>query len=248
VAVVIEGVDYSWGRPGAPALIRAGKHFACRYVSLTNNGKNMTSSEIKVLSLLGIKTVTNWEWDTHDVLTSRSTAADYAQRAQKMAVGAGMPGGRPIYFSCDFDIQPHQYAQAAAWFDAIKAVLPVNLIGVYGGYNIVEYLFSHKLVAWGWQTYAWSYGKWSKYAQIQQYSNGHTIGGADVDLDRAMVPDYGGWTHTSVHSAPDDPLAGIDQSTTSWDYHGIIDSAGKDMTTKASTLKSITKAINGLRQ
>src|SRR5206468_7721015 len=54
---------------------------------------------------------------------------------------------------------------------------------------------------WGWQTYAWSGGKWDARAQIQQYSNDHVINGVGCDYNRAMADDYGQW-RVGVSPAP----------------------------------------------
>ena len=45
----IEGVDYSFGRPGGAALAKAGKVFAARYLEYShspNAGKFLTSDEV----------------------------------------------------------------------------------------------------------------------------------------------------------------------------------------------------------
>ena len=54
-------------------------------------------------------------------------------------------------------------------------------------------MFDAGLVAFGWQTYAWSAGQWDNRAQIQQYRNDQLIGGVSVDFDRATADDFGQW-------------------------------------------------------
>jgi hypothetical protein len=66
-------------------------------------------------------------------------------------------------------------------------------IGIYAGYGPVKRAFDAGKIAYGWQTYAWSGGKWDGRAQIQQYSNDHVINGVGLDYDRAVKADYGQW-------------------------------------------------------
>jgi hypothetical protein len=49
-----------------------------------------------------------------------------------------------------------------------------------------------------WQTYAWSGGEWEARAQLRQYRNGQPLGSGTVDLDRAIVDDYGQWKEDDV--------------------------------------------------
>jgi hypothetical protein len=96
-----------------------------------------------------------------------------------------------VYFAVDYDttVGPH----IRAYFKAIAAVVGLKRVGAYGSYRVIKALFDEGLITYGWQTYAWSGGKWDPRAQIQQYSNNETIGGASVDYDRAMHADYGQW-------------------------------------------------------
>jgi hypothetical protein len=55
-------------------------------------------------------------------------------------------------------------------------------------------MFDAGLVAFGWQTYAWSHGHWDPRAQLQQYRNDQFIGGVSVDFDRAVAADFGQWS------------------------------------------------------
>lgn len=243
----IEGVDYSWGRPGAAALIAAGKQFACRYLSPDTTGKNLSAAEAIVLSTHGIKLVANWEWQARDALGSEYNAITYARDADAMAHKFGMPKDRPIYFSVDFDVQGGQYKQVAQWFKWLALSVPVERLGAYGGYGIIKYLFDRDLITWGWQTYAWSYGKWDSRAHLRQYLNGQRIGGADVDLDYAMKEDYGGWLHRDVEGAPSNPLDAIDQRADAWDYNGIMHGVASDHAAATDTIAGLARSVLALR-
>lgn len=188
-----EGVDYAWSRPDPATLYAAGKRFASRYLSYDRSGKNLTLAEAEQLAAAGISVVANWEWQTGDAKGGYDVGRKYAQEAVRQAAACGMPAGRPIYFSVDYD-PAGAYAIVDAYFRGIGSVLPVEQIGAYGGYDTIAHLLDFGLIWWAWQTYAWSAGRWHPGAHVQQYRNGVLLAGGDLDLDRAMVDDFGQWT------------------------------------------------------
>jgi len=190
--VPIEGVDYAWSRPDPAGLYAAGKRFASRYLSHDRTGKNLTAAEAEALGAAGIAVVCNWEWRAGDAKGGFAAGAEYAAEAARQAAACGMPAGRPIYFSIDYD-PAGSYGPIDAYFQGIGSVLPVSQIGAYGGYGTIDHLLGAGLIRWAWQTFAWSGGQWHPGAHVQQYRNGVTVAGGDLDLDRAMVADYGQW-------------------------------------------------------
>lgn len=190
--MAVEGVDYAWSRPDPAGLYAAGKRFASRYLSYDRTGKNLTLAEAEQLAAAGIAVVANWEWQTGDAKGGYDVGRKYAQEAVRQAAACGMPAGRPIYFSVDYD-PTGAYAVVAAYFRGIATVLPVEQIGAYGGYGTIDHLLDLGLIRWAWQTYAWSGGRWHPGAHVQQYHNGVLIAGGDLDLNRAVVADFGQW-------------------------------------------------------
>jgi glycoside hydrolase-like protein len=193
--VSIEGVDYAWSRPPPAGLAAAGKRFACRYLSNSFTGKNLTASEATALTRAGVAVVSNWEWRAGDAKLGYSAGVSYARTALAQALACGMPPSRPIYFSVDWDATSTELrGPVTAYLQGVASVLGVARTGVYGSYDTVDWASRNGLARWLWQTYAWSGGRWHPAAQIQQYRNGVTVAGvADIDLDRAMVADYGQW-------------------------------------------------------
>lgn len=188
-----QGVDYAWSRPDPAGLYTAGKRFACRYVSFDTTGKNLTQAEAMDLSRAGLSIVANWEYSATDQLGGYDKGVLHATAAASRLASIGMPPGRPIYFSTDFNATDAQLAVCRRYLDGAASVLGRERVGVYGGYRTVEYMGAYSVAAWFWQTYAWSAGRWHPSADIRQYQNGVTVAGATVDLDEAMVPDYGQW-------------------------------------------------------
>lgn len=189
----IEGVDYSWSRPDPTRLAAAGKKFACRYLSYTAS-KNLTAAEARRLHAAGVATVANWEATADGWRGGGKAGAQHAIEAKRLAAELGIPADRPIYFSIDTDTSNADLSgPVAEYLAAAAAVLGAARVGVYGGIRTVRYALDHGLARWAWQTYAWSGGQWDSRAHIQQYRNGVTLAGADVDLNRATVLDYGQW-------------------------------------------------------
>jgi hypothetical protein len=196
----IEGVDYADSRPSASALKAAGKHFAVRYGGPGRASKQLTASEADALRATGIDIVANAEGAASG-FKGKATGRTWAQQALDHFGPLGMPEGRPVYFSVDWDAGSADWAGIDAALSGAAGVLGAGRVGVYGSYDTVAHCKQAGSASWFWQTYAWSGGKWHPAAHLQQYKNGVTIGGADCDLDRAMTDDYGQWGVSDVSEA-----------------------------------------------
>lgn len=189
----IEGVDYAFSQPSASALVAAGKKFACRYGGPGSAGKHLSAAELTALKNKGVEIVANAEGAARG-FTGSAAGRSWAQQALASFKALGMPDDRPIYYSVDWDAGPADWPGIDAALKAAAAESGgVSRVGVYGSYDTIAHCVSAGTARWFWQTYAWSGGRWHPKAHIQQYRNGVSIGGADCDLDRAMVADYGQW-------------------------------------------------------
>ncbi|QXJ20645.1 DUF1906 domain-containing protein [Actinomadura graeca] len=191
--MAVFGVDYAWGRPGVAALKSAGAKFVCRYLSHDTTGKNLTRDEADELSGAGLWLVVVWESTASRALDGRAAGEADARDAAAQAEALGMPEDRPIYFAVDFDATSGQQPAINAYLDGAASVIGRGRVGLYGGHGPVKRAFDAKKITYGWQTYAWSDGKWDARAQLQQYSNDHDINGVSTDYDRAVKSDYGQW-------------------------------------------------------
>lgn len=192
---MIYGVDYAFQKPPASALKATGKAFACRYGGAGTSDKWLTASELASLTAHGIAVVANVEGAANGMLGGYDVGARWARQADNHFHALGMPDDRPIYLSVDFDVQPSQWAAVHGALMGARDVLGAARVGIYGGRYAIARAQAEHAAAWFWQTYAWS-GRptqWVSGVHIQQYQNGVTIGGADCDLDRALVQDYGQW-------------------------------------------------------
>jgi hypothetical protein len=179
-------------------LHAAGYTFAARYLSYDTTGKNLTASEASALQAAGVDVVANWEYGASDALNGSARGASDAQEALRQANAAGMPAGRPIYFSVDFDATEAQQAAINDYFDGVASVLGLARTGAYGGFYPIQRLFNAGKITWGWQTYAWSGGQWDSRAQVRQTLNGVTIAGGECDIDEAQTNDFGQWRSASA--------------------------------------------------
>lgn len=202
------GVDYSSSRPAHAALKTSGVTFVCRYIGSQVRGtgrsaKWLTPSEAASLHASGFGIVAVFESTAQRAEGGAAAGTADARAAIAELAYCGAPADLPVYFAVDYDttVGPN----ITAYFKAAAAVLGLKRVGAYGSEKIVKALFDAHLVTYGWQTYAWSGGKWDPRAQIQQYSNGRTIGGASVDYDRAMHADFGQWPAKTVTPPPPKP-------------------------------------------
>lgn len=189
----MEGIDYSFGSGLTARQIRgAGKHFVARYVAGGGNPKELTLAEARNLLHAGLAIVLVWETWADRMLAGRAAGHADAATAGRQAAALAMPT-IPVYFACDFDASPAQQGAIDAYLDGAAAVLGRHRTGIYGGYWPVTRAMQGGHAGWGWQTYAWSGGLWHPAAHLRQYADDVALGPAQVDLNRAMAPDYGQW-------------------------------------------------------
>jgi len=132
--VTTEGVDYSWDRPDPVALVAAGKHFACRYLS-DEPSKNLTRAEADAGAAAGLWWVVVFEAEAGQELPDPIWAAG---EAVKQAQALAIPAGRPIYFAVDWDAQSDEFGAIEEFLWAYDAHLSPYNAGVYGGERVVK--------------------------------------------------------------------------------------------------------------
>lgn len=210
MAEVIEGVDYANARPNPAALVAAGKQFVVRYLSPstpTNPGKALTVAELASYRAAGLAVCVVWETTATRATEGAPAGVTDARLAATAARTLGFPPGQPIYFAVDTDADG---PSVGPYFRGVVSVLGLARVGAYGGIRPIGWLFDQGLITYGWQTYAWSAGRWDPRAQAQQYRNNVLVAGVLLDLDRAVTADYGQW-------GPDMTLTAADANTV-WVY------------------------------
>jgi hypothetical protein len=209
----VEGVDFSGSRPTPKQLKDAGKTFVMRYVGskIHDPGRDvkwLSVSEAKTYHEAGIDVGVVYETSAQRADDGSAAGVSDAQSAVTELAYLGLPKDLPVYFAVDWDATVGP--KIKAYFQGINHVIGVDRTGVYGGIDVVDDLFKARLVRYGWQTLAWSAGRWSKNAQLQQYLINKTVASHEVDYDRAMVADFGQWragsstdeTKSEEHAVP----------------------------------------------
>lgn len=174
------GVDFAWGGPpSAVSLRKAHISFVGRYFS-HDFSKNIHAAEYKFLKSLGIDTIVAWETTATRARDGGLAGRSDALAAEIQRAACGMPDSQPIHFAVDFEAS---ISEIESYFKSIHNMISLERTGAYGGYEVIKRLFDAKLISSGWQTYAWSAGRWDRRARYRQYSNGHFLGGVEVDYD-----------------------------------------------------------------
>lgn len=190
--VLRHGIDFAFASPvPTPAeLTAAGISFVCRYLS-TDTAKDLSADEYAAYRTGGIDVVLIWETSASRMLDGRAAGIEDATAADALRTTLGVPGTPPIYFACDFDATPGNQVEINDYLAGAASIIGRSRLGMYGGFWPLSRAFTAGLITYGWQTTAWSGGMWDARAQLRQTINGVTVAGIDVDLDSALVADFG---------------------------------------------------------
>lgn len=222
-----EGVDYSTNRPSPRGLANVGKVFAVRYVGPGTTNKHLDPEEANSLAAAGVSIVAVAEGAEGSLLGGFGIGVDFALMASPHAAACGMPSDRPIYFAVDFDCTEAQWPQVHEALNGAAEVLGRNRVGVYGGFNVIEWAARDGAAEWFWQTYAWSGDRWSDHAHLRQTRNDVSLVGGLVDLDTAMVDDYGQWMPGKSGEESEDDMRYLREANGSvWREDGTDPSTG----------------------
>lgn len=192
----IEGVDYLGTGPTPAELVAAGKHFRLGYLDRPDS--SLTRADVDAHHAAGIDIGIFAEWGAMRMAAGAAAGSVDGARAKRALDALGAPAGTVVYFAADWDVQRSQYVPVEQYLAAAKPALAPYRAGLYGGLNIVSHVQAAGTVAFFCQTYAWSAGIWAAGVQLQQYRNGQSIGGHEVDLERAMVANFGQWQEAQV--------------------------------------------------
>lgn len=189
-------LDYSWGRPGAPAVKADGAIGVMRYVNYPGaGGKGLTASELAALHAEGLGVGVVYESTEGRALEGAMAGEWDANVARNVMAQMDWPLDRPIYFAVDTDVAPALYPSIDAYFGACCDVLGVERVGVYGEADLLDHLHDAGLAAWFWQAAApaWSGYRYSVWRHLQQFTPPRDLNGAEVDDNEAFGEDQGLW-------------------------------------------------------
>ena len=188
---VLEGLDYSWARPGGRVIKQSGRHFAVRYLYPDGQGgKGLDPSELADLTANGVEVPVVYESFAARAREGRQAGKEDAQIAQRELERLGLPSGMPIYFAVDYDAPESDQGAIDEYLRGCADIIGAGRVGVYAGYWIVKRCYENKTAKWLWQTYAWSGGNVHPAIHLYQYRNGQELNGA-VDFNRSLQDNYG---------------------------------------------------------
>jgi peptidoglycan hydrolase-like protein with peptidoglycan-binding domain len=201
-------VDYSFAHPDPAQIKAAGYSGVMRYLSY-DPAKDITPAELLALHAVGLSVGLIWEAGATDELGAGPTGQKEGAVADAAAAALGWPLARPIYFAADFAASGGQLEAVAEYLKAASAAC-LFPAGIYGGIDTVDTMLAEGVVAWGWQTSAWSNGRVSAHAQLyQRQTPTLSVSGAgpgSFDENVALAPDWGGWLPAAA--APVNQVAG----------------------------------------
>lgn len=207
---MVDAIDQSWDTTAPEHAKAAGVQVVSGYLSHTPS-KNWTRAKIDAYHREGIGVILNWESAAGRALLGAAAGRADARAAIAQAVALGAPTGRHrtlsrfwrkgtwrtiIYFSCDRDVTSGQFPTIDAYYKAARAELHAAGfgLGAYGEASLIRHLSSAGITDAEWQTYAWSGGVLDPAADLYQYQNGQTLGGAAVDFNRIIHrSELGAW-------------------------------------------------------
>ena len=182
----IQGIDYSFARPAPSTIALRGMKHVGRY--LHDSSKGLTRAEYDNLRANGLNVWLIFERDGKELLGGFDAGVECAKLAEEQRIKLGLDT-QPIYFNVDYDAPATDMPKILDALRGVASVIGIERVGLYAGYGPLKAAFDAGVIRWGFQTYAWSGGKWDTRAQLQQWSNGQW--GGTVDFTRAMTAEYG---------------------------------------------------------
>lgn len=195
IAPLILGVDEAWDKLSADDLLSRGYRFVIGYLSPDRTGKNLTEQLVTQYLAAGLAVLPVWEFDPQAPLGGYTRGVSDATDACRYLQALGWPKGRSVYFAIDFDVTADQMPTVVQYMTATAEWCAKfgYRADAYGGYAVISELKRRGLIAYGWQTYAWSQGRWVPGIAIHQTTNGVHVASHVVDEDQAYVHDFGQW-------------------------------------------------------
>ena len=167
-------------------LKAAGYEFVGRYL-VPNSGatawKALTKAEAERICNAGLSILCVWETTETRAKAGYSAGCVDGALAQQLAREIGMPEDGIIYFAVDYDAQKAAFLNIREYLRGARQNSGPYSIGVYGGYNLVEYMALYGACKGFWQTLAWSYGKLSEARTVYQAKAEKSVCGLSVDIN-----------------------------------------------------------------
>lgn len=195
-------LDYSAGYPGARAVRDAGYGGVIRYLRKEGNSvvRPITPVEYQDMRAYGLDVAFVYQHVSKSRVTQGYAAGqhDAVWAMSQVAIATGdRNNARAIYFAVDYDAPAGDFPAIAAYMRGVANMIGQERTGTYGKWALLNYLFSETIIAYGWQTYAWSPGHnkdpstFHPKATLFQQLGSVVVGGIACDVNEVLDADYG---------------------------------------------------------
>jgi len=168
----------------AKAIHSYGYDVVLRYLVPAKYSKRLTKTEADMLTAENMLIGTVFETSGTTPKLGYAQGIKDAQTALDCAIELDMPNDACIYFAVDYQpVTTDDMYNISNYFIGVSKIIREYKIGVYGSYDVVEWLHRQNICSCYWQCMAWSYGKISEHATLYQKTSGRVIGGVNVDLN-----------------------------------------------------------------
>lgn len=179
----------------ANALHNVGYDVAIRYLVPKTFSKHLSKEEAEILTAHKFKIGCVYETSGISARGGYASGKRDAMSALNCAKDLNLPKNACIYFAVDYEpVTTEDYYAISNYFIGIASIIQEYKIGVYGCYDVIEWLFRQKICNCFWQCVAWSYGKISEHATMYQRKGNAYMCGVYVDLND-IYADIGFWNY-----------------------------------------------------
>lgn len=175
----------------ARELWAAGYSFAGRYL-VPSGWKALTKAEAEIITGAGLRLLTVWETVAERPKGGAAAGAADGAAARRCAEAIGMPARGIIYFAVDFGAAQSDMPAIEAYLRAARANTGPYEIGVYGPYDVIEYMAERQVCKAYWQCVGWSGGRHSKHRDVYQAEWEQLVAGVMVDINECADLDAAG--------------------------------------------------------
>lgn len=169
--------------------------FAMRYL------RELGAREVHDLHAAGIDVGLISEHAATEALGGFAAGVARAKSDLAQAAVLRVPSTVAIYAAVDFDETPAQAPTVRDYFRGRNTIIPLERSGAYGGFWSIMRLFDAGVITYGWQTYAWSGGRFDQRCHLYQYLNNQRVGNVNVDYNHAFGSSFGQWAAAPPPSA-----------------------------------------------
>lgn len=179
----------------AKALHNYGYDVAIRYLVPSKYSNHLSKNEAQIITDAQMKIATVYETTGTTPKQGYSQGVIDAKSALACATELNIPIGACIYFAVDYQpISSDDMYNISNYFIGISSIITAYKIGVYGCYDVVEWLHRQNICSCYWQCLAWSFSKISEFANMYQKTSGKIVGGVNIDMDD-VFDDVGLWNY-----------------------------------------------------